>query len=217
MGKKKATSKKGGRGGRSGRGKGAIDLRTVSVDALNPAPFNPRVPMEPGGEAWQKLKRSIEQFQYVDPLVWNERTGHLIGGHQRLAVMVREFGVTEVDVSVVSLDDAKERALNIALNKVGSEAERWDQARLQTLLDELRLSDQVDETLTGFDTPEIDRMLLETGEQQTVIRQMPTQSPAPMAWVLIGVPTVRYGEIASTVEALSKIEGAIVEVGVSNE
>lgn len=214
---KKTKSKWGGKGGRSGRGEGAIDLRTVSVDALKPAPFNPRVPMQPGGEAWQKLKRSIEQFQYVDPLVWNERTGHLIGGHQRLAVMVREFGVTEVDVSVVSLDDVQERALSVALNKIGSEEERWDQLRLQSLLDELRLSDHVDETVTGFDTHDIDRMLLDTGEQSTTIRQLPTQPPAPMAWVLIGVPTVRYSEIAQMVDALSKVEGSIVEVGLSNE
>lgn len=40
--------------------------------------------------------------------------------------------------------------------------------------------------------------------------------PPVMAWVLIGIPTIRFGEIASTVEALAKIDGLICEVTANN-
>ena len=64
---------------------------------------------------------------------FNRRTGRLVGGHQRLKVL-QEKGVAEVEVSVVDLDEDRERALNVALNKVQGD---WDQEKLAALLAEL--------------------------------------------------------------------------------
>jgi len=79
---------------------------------LNPAPYNPRVI---SADALEGLGKVLTEFGLVEPLVWNKRTGNLVGGHQRLKALV-EQGETEVDVSVVDLDSEREKALNIALN-----------------------------------------------------------------------------------------------------
>lgn len=88
-------------------------------------------------------------MEYVEPVIWNKRTGIVVGGHQRLKVM-KDLGFTEVDCVVVDLDEAKEKALNIALNKISGE---WDNNLLASLLKDLDGSGY-DITLTGFDLAE---------------------------------------------------------------
>ncbi|GEC92418.1 MULTISPECIES: site-specific DNA-methyltransferase [Brevibacillus] len=127
-----------------------MDIRKISVSKINPAPYNPRVDLQPGDPEYEKLKRSIEEFGYVQLLVWNERSGNLVGGHQGFKILVNEQGRTEVDVSVVDLDDINEKALNIALNKISG---AWDEDKLAQVLSELQESD-LDVELTGFDLEE---------------------------------------------------------------
>lgn len=127
-----------------------MDIRKISVSKINPAPYNPRVDLQPGDPEYEKLKRSIEEFGYVQLLIWNERTGNLVGGHQGFKILVNELGSSEVNVSVVDLDDAREKALNIALNKISGD---WDEDKLAHVLAELQESD-LDVELTGFDLKE---------------------------------------------------------------
>ncbi|MEX1232837.1 MAG: ParB N-terminal domain-containing protein [Planctomycetaceae bacterium] len=135
-----------------------MEIRRLSLTALKPAPYNPRVPLTPKSSRYKKLKRSIREFDLVQPIVWNERTGHVVGGNQRLQIL-RDEGVAEVDVVVVSLTLAREKALNIALNnaQIGSE---WDTPKLLELLDELHGLDDLDATLTGFDDDELKSLSL---------------------------------------------------------
>lgn len=114
------------------------------------ATYNPRVELQPGDAEYETLKRSLEQFGMVEPVVWNERTNRVVGGHQRLTVEAA-LGHEEVDVSVVDLDEIKEKELNIALNKIGG---RWDTEKLGAVFD--ILGDRALET--GFTQPEIDEV-----------------------------------------------------------
>ena len=66
------------------------------IDTLKPADYNPRKDLKPGDAEYAKLKRSIETYGYVEPIIWNKRTGVVVGGHQRLKVM-KDLGYTEVD------------------------------------------------------------------------------------------------------------------------
>src|SRR5574344_861153 len=118
---------------------------------LIPATYNPRKDLKPGDAEYDKLKRSIEQFGYVEPVIWNKVTGRVVGGHQRLKVLM-DMGITEVDCVVVELDTDKEKALNIALNKISGE---WDKDKLALLITDLQGLD-FDVSLTGFDPAEID-------------------------------------------------------------
>ncbi|ASS77219.1 transcriptional regulator [Tumebacillus algifaecis] len=129
-------------------------IRTIPVEQINPAPYNPRRDLQPGDPEFEKLKRSMETYGYVDPLIWNKRTGNLVGGHQRFKVLVAA-GATEVDVSVVDLDDSSEKALNITLNKVSGD---WDDVKLASLLDELRGAG-FEIALTGFNDTEADKLI----------------------------------------------------------
>ena len=63
-------------------------IQKVSADRLNPAAYNPRRDLKPGDKDYEKLKRSIEEFGFVEPVVWNRRTGFVVGGHQRLKVLL---------------------------------------------------------------------------------------------------------------------------------
>lgn len=129
-------------------------VERVPIDKINPAAYNPRKDLQPGDPEYDKLQRSIERFGFVEPLVWNERTGNLVGGHQRFKILVAR-GDTEIEVSVVDLDEAEERALNVALNKIEGE---WDQEKLRELLAGLE-SRGFDLSLTGFSDDEIDNLL----------------------------------------------------------
>ncbi|ATF11607.1 transcriptional regulator [Brevibacillus brevis X23] len=134
-----------------------MDIRKIPVSKINPAPYNPRVDLQPGEIEYEKLKRSIEEFGCVETLVWNERTGYLVGGHQRFKILVNELGATEVTVSVVDLDDIREKALNIALNKISG---AWDEEMLAQVLAELQDS-ELDQALTGFDDKEAADLIAE--------------------------------------------------------
>lgn len=134
----------------------AAELRVErkALADLKPMPVNPRVELRPGMPRYENLKRSIERHGFVDPLVWNRRSNHLVGGWQRRSVLL-DMGFTEADVSVVDLDPEQERELNILLNGVGGE---WD---YQALALELQAYD--DPTVLGFPAEEIDRIFEEAG------------------------------------------------------
>jgi len=130
-----------------------VNIQKISVDKLKPAKYNPRKDLKPGDAEFEKIKRSIEEYGFIQPLVWNERSGNIVGGHQRYKVL-KTLGYTEIECVVVDLDDRREKALNIALNKIGGD---WDDALLTDLLQELRAED-FDVGLTGFDPAELDAL-----------------------------------------------------------
>ena len=67
--------------------------------------------MKPGDKDYEKLKRSIAEFGFVEPVVWNERTGFVVGGHQRLKVLL-DMGVTEIDCVVLKNPDKVRESWN---------------------------------------------------------------------------------------------------------
>ena len=128
-----------------------MNIEKKKVTELLPAEYNPRKDLKPGDPEYEKLKRSLEQFGYVEPVIWNKTTGRVVGGHQRLKVL-QDLGETEIECVIVELSEEKEKALNIALNKISGE---WDTEKLGLLIADLQGAD-FDVSLTGFDQSEID-------------------------------------------------------------
>lgn len=138
-----------------------MKIEKMNISKLNPAEYNPRKNLQPGDAEYKKLKRSMEQFGYVEPVIWNKTTGRVIGGHQRLKVLV-DLGLKEVDCVVVEMAEEREKALNIALNKINGE---WDIDKLAMLISDLQGSD-FDVSLTGFEEAEIADLFEKTGEKE---------------------------------------------------
>ena len=128
-----------------------MNLQRIPIEKLKPAKYNPRKDLKPGDPAYEKIKRSLNDYGYVDPVIWNEVTGNIVGGHQRQKILVAE-GATEIDCVVVHIENPQdEKAMNIALNKAVGE---WEPVALADLLSELQ-NTGYDLGATGFDAAEV--------------------------------------------------------------
>ena len=170
------------------------------INKLVLADYNPRKNLKSGDPEYEKVKRSIHEFGYVDPIIQNKQTEHVIGGHQRLKILQDE-GLTEVDCVVVDFDESKEKALNIALNKISGD---WDQAKLGLLISDLEAS-AFDVSLTGFDESEIDGDTKDDNFDVDAELKQPTFSQAGDFWHL-GRHTLLCGD-AIKAESYQKLLG----------
>lgn len=123
-------------------------VQDIKITELNAAPYNPRIELMPGDPEWEKLEASITNLGNVVPIIWNKRTGNVVGGHQRLAVL-KYLGHDTVPCSVVDLDETDEKVLNIALNKIKG---KWDYDKLEEILKDF---DYEVASLSGFSEDEI--------------------------------------------------------------
>ena len=120
-----------------------INITRVKLKDLVFPDYNPRNISE---RELTQLKNSIDEFGYIEPIIVNEYNNHIVGGNQRARALT-ELGYTEVDVLYVYITDmVKEKACNIALNKISGE---WNEELLKEILEEIELSD-FDIELTGF-------------------------------------------------------------------
>jgi DNA modification methylase len=126
-------------------------LLTKKINEISSAKYNPR---KISDEAMGRLTKSLAEFGNIQPITWNVRTGNVVGGHQRLKVY-KAMGKTEVDVWAVDLDEQKEKAANIALNKLSGE---FDMPMLKDILEEIDTGD-LDMEITGFGMDEIALMM----------------------------------------------------------
>lgn len=111
-----------------------MEIKKKSIEDLIPASYNPR---KIDDESLLGLRASIKRFGYVEPIIWNKKSGHVVGGHQRLKALKNE-GVEEVDVVCVDLEEIEEKALNVALNNKHIQGD-WESELLGSLLSEIKI------------------------------------------------------------------------------
>ena len=173
------------------------------VEDLNPAEYNPRKRLKPGDDEYERLKRSIETFGYVDPIIVNA-DGTVIGGHQRLFVL-RDLGFSEADVAVVNLNKNDEKALNIALNKISGE---WDEEKLSAIFAELQ-AEEYDATVSGFDDDVISSLLGTVSEEVEAEEAYTQKVDAPHYEIKGETPDIEeLYSMEKTSALLEKIEAA---------
>lgn len=130
-----------------------MEWKTLKISELHPAKYNPRKKLKAGDKEYEKIKNSILEFGYVEPIIVNYDMT-IIGGHQRLTVL-KDMGYDEVQCVVVHIEDeSKVKALNIALNKITGV---WDEQMLADLLVDLQSAD-FNTDFTGFEAPEIEQL-----------------------------------------------------------
>ncbi|HMR72421.1 MAG TPA: DNA modification methylase [Candidatus Saccharibacteria bacterium] len=127
-----------------------LQVQQVKINELKLSEYNPRRWSE---DQLQKLRESLQKFGVVDPLIVNShpsRTNIVIGGNMRLKVL-KDMKYTEVPAVYLNLDEAKERDLNVRLNKTGGEFD-------------LDLLKDFDESLLediGFSSEELDDIFID--------------------------------------------------------
>lgn len=129
---------------------------TKPISQLKFADYNPR---EIGQVNFEKLKRSIGEFGFAEPIVINTHAGReniIVAGHMRVRA-ASDLGITEVPVFEIDVDEQKEKLLNIALNNPNLRGD-YDNQKLAELIVGLNIED-VDITLTGFDEGELSLIL----------------------------------------------------------
>jgi len=125
-----------------------MNISNIPIGDLKPAAYNPR---KISRQMLRTLKAGIKEFDLVEPIVVNKDMT-IIGGHQRFKACI-ELGIAEVPCIVLDLPKPKEKALNLALNKITGD---WDKKKLEKLLQEI---DSIDFEFTGFDEDELAKLI----------------------------------------------------------
>jgi len=169
-----------------------IEIRIKPLAELKPAPYNPRVTLKPTDRRYLKLAASLREFGLVEPLIWNEATGHVVGGHARLRIL-QEMGVAEVPVSVVNLTLDREKALNVVLNNLEAQG-RYEPAKLADLLTEL--ADLPEFELTGFEARDLADLKL------APIEIPEADSPSDRVEITLATDAATYERLAEKLDQL---------------
>jgi ParB-like chromosome segregation protein Spo0J len=134
-------------------------LISKKISELSPAKYNPRTI---SSDSLGRLTKSLSELGNLQPITWNAKTGNIVGGHQRLKCY-SALGKDEVDVWAVWLDDAQEKAANLALNKLSGE---FDMPKLKDILEEIDVG-EIDVDITGFSLEEISKMMEASMPEET--------------------------------------------------
>lgn len=167
--------------------------KELDVYKLKPASYNPRKELSNDDEEYIKIKDSINNFGYVDPIIVNNDMT-IIGGHQRLNVL-KDLGFKKVLCVIVDIDKDKEKALNIALNKITG---FWDNDKLTQLIEELNSLNMAH--MTGFSQDEIDNYLKNIDidkffeEEENTPKEDKSQKECPECNALIDTKTWKVVE-----------------------
>ena len=133
-------------------------LITKKISELTPARYNPR---KISSDALGRLTKSLSELGNLQPITWNAKTGNIVGGHQRLKCY-QALQKDEVEVWAVWLDEAQEKAANIALNKLSGE---FDLPQLKDIIEELDTG-EMDLDIIGFGIEEISDLMEQTKPEE---------------------------------------------------
>lgn len=136
------------------------EQRVVKRSEIRFASYNPRVISE---EARKKLKKNLQTVGLLGGVVWNERTGNLVSGHQKVSIMdaVNRYDTESGDndyefrVEVVDFDEKTEKEQNLFMNNKAVQGS-YDEDMLRSLLADIDYSN------AGFE--EMDLQLLGLGD-----------------------------------------------------
>jgi DNA modification methylase len=144
-----------------------MQVTSWHIDRVIPYARNAR---EIPQSAIDKVAASIKEFGWRQPIVVDGE-GVIVAGHTRL-LAARKLGLSAVPVHVAdNLSAAQIKAYRLMDNRSHEEA-RWDMELLATELGELKVSD-IDLSLTGFNSKEIDDLLRNDDPTEDVVPPLP--------------------------------------------
>lgn len=188
----------------------SMQTHMVAVDQVKRYWRNPR-----RKQNIEKMVESLTRYGWRQPIVVDAELVIIVGDTRYLGATTK--GETHVPVWIArDLTEAQVAAYRIADNRIAEETE-WDD---EALAEELKLLQSlgVDDLgqATGFDEKQLDKILGEAGDEANRLEPIEVEPFPPYTWVLIGIPTPRYFEIAEHIEAISATD-AFCEVTANDE
>lgn len=148
----------------------------------------------------------LQKSGWRRPIVISKRSGKIVAGHGALdGALLAEFEQAPIDWQDFPSDEA-EVAHMLADNELAALGER-DKALIKELLGELEKK-EFDLELTG---------ILEAMSCPTELKKVEYVKPPKMSYVLIAIPTVKFGEINQLIEKIAAMSETIVETTVCNK
>lgn len=192
------------------------ELKRIPASAIENAPWNFRT--HPEGQV-NALRGSLEELGFFKPLdVWEPEPGRymLIDGQARRDLIGKEVDPAWlVPISVTDLSEA-EAKLALAISDPIAAMAETDKKQLDSLLREIETNDEALSQMVTDMAEAAGIISLDEDDEAIELQQIETKAPPVMTWVLVGIPTVRFGEISEQVEQLALIEEIILET-VSND
>lgn len=172
------------------------ETRTIGRSEVQGAPYNPRVIDD---EARKRLMKAIKKDGLIGTLIWNQRSGNLVSGHQRLSILdqLEKNQDYALAVTVIDVDDKKEKALNVQMNNQSMQGD-WD----TTLLANLMADDGIGFEEMGFS--EADAQVLFGGDSRLSDMFNDVEGVAEAKGTLAGIKKDR----AEATERLKKEQSA---------
>lgn len=136
-----------------------MEILKLKISDLKQHPKNPRKHPK---ELLERLKRSIGEYGFTNPVLVS-KDNKILAGHARCKA-AKELGISEVPVIRLDFDGAKADAYVIIDNKL-NELSEWDIPLLESLIKDIEKSD-FDVTLTGFDLTEIDELFSKSDDKE---------------------------------------------------
>jgi ParB-like chromosome segregation protein Spo0J len=142
----------------------------IPISKLKPMPGNPRIIT---ADELRKLKRSLKQYGFTDPVIVyagpdKKHVGEIIGGHQRVRA-AKELGIKKVPCVLWKGDYRKARALNVDLNRIGGD---FDYEKL------VSFAEGLEDYLIGFSPEELKELVqapIPYGKHLAPVRDMLTE------------------------------------------
>lgn len=174
----------------------------VPVEQLKPHPKNPN--RHPAAQL-ELLAKVIAGNGWRSPIVVSKRSGFIVSGHGRLEA-ARILGVETVPVNHQDFASETEELAHLVADNRLAELAEMDNAALATLVED-NLRGKIDLELAGI--------IEELGQAE--LKEVKEPVPPAMSWVLIGIPTVKFGDIAAAVEKIAAREDTMVETTVATK
>jgi len=137
------------------------EVRTIHRSEIKNAPYNPRVISD---KAFKAIKKNLSSKGLMSTLTWNEATGNLVSGHQRLQAIdqleKKSEGDYHLTVSVCNLSEKEEKEQNIFFNSTTVQGE-FDFGKLADIF-----AGGVDPFAAGFDENDLNILGIAAFEEE---------------------------------------------------
>jgi ParB-like chromosome segregation protein Spo0J len=185
-----------------------VTIESVPVETLCADPANARVHSARNIDA---IKASFTRFGQQKPIVVDFK-GVVRAGNGTLAA-AKALGWENINVVKTDLIGSDAAAYAIADNRT-SDLSDWDDDALARQLESLR-AEGTDMADVGFNDDDLAELLAK--EDETVAPTvLIVRNPPSMTWMLVGIPTVRFGEISTLIEQIAAVPGTVVETTTKN-